>query len=185
MRFATLISWVLTASLGGFMLRTWLARDGLRTERAKAEGLPPQLIFGHAAMALTGLLLWSGYVAAGARALAWAAVVALGLAVCLGLSMVTLWTPYPARRPGERRAVTPWDEPLPPVPDTPAAAVAAVRGDGEQYLVTDEMLIRLTEGSFGRPRPQPISLDAAMLVPVAHGFAAMATLVLAMMTASM
>jgi hypothetical protein len=26
MRFATFISWLLTASLGAFMLRTWLAR---------------------------------------------------------------------------------------------------------------------------------------------------------------
>ena len=28
MRFATLISWLVTASLGGYMLRTWLARGG-------------------------------------------------------------------------------------------------------------------------------------------------------------
>ena len=35
MRFATLISWLLTASMGGFMLRTWLARGGLRLERAR------------------------------------------------------------------------------------------------------------------------------------------------------
>ena len=30
MRFATLISWMLTASLGGFMLRTWLVRGAGR-----------------------------------------------------------------------------------------------------------------------------------------------------------
>jgi hypothetical protein len=57
MRAATLVSWLVTASLGAFMLRTWLARGGLRSERAKAGGLPPQLIFGHAAAALTGLLV--------------------------------------------------------------------------------------------------------------------------------
>ena len=56
MRFATLISWLLTASLGAFMLRTWLARGGLRRERARTGGLPPQLIFGHAGLALSGLL---------------------------------------------------------------------------------------------------------------------------------
>jgi len=44
MRFATFISWLLTASLGAYMLRTWLARGGLRRERARPGGLPPQLI---------------------------------------------------------------------------------------------------------------------------------------------
>ena len=39
MRSAALISWLVTASLGAFMLRTWLARGGLRRERAKAGGL--------------------------------------------------------------------------------------------------------------------------------------------------
>ena len=68
MRFATLISWMLTASLGGFMLRTWLVRGGLRRERARAGGLPPQLIFGHAGLALSGLVVWTGYLAFGARA---------------------------------------------------------------------------------------------------------------------
>ena len=58
MRAATLVSWLVTASLGAFMLRTWLARGGLRRERAKAGGLPPPLIFGHAAAAVTGC--WSG-----------------------------------------------------------------------------------------------------------------------------
>lgn len=42
MRFATFISWLLTASLGAFMLRTWLVRGGLRRERARTGGLPPQ-----------------------------------------------------------------------------------------------------------------------------------------------
>ena len=39
----------------------------------------------------------------GARPLAWAAVALLMVAVGLGLCTVTLWTPYPARKPGERR----------------------------------------------------------------------------------
>ena len=56
MRFAAFICWLGTASLGAFMLRTWLARGGLRRERAKAGGLPPPLIFGHAAAAITACL---------------------------------------------------------------------------------------------------------------------------------
>src|SRR5579871_3798803 len=103
MRFATLLCWLVTASLGAFMLRTWLARGGLHRERAKTGGLPPQLIFGHAAAALTGLLVWVAFLASGARPLAWAAVALLIAAAGLGLCTVTLWTPYPAPKPGERR----------------------------------------------------------------------------------
>ena len=112
MRSATLVSWLVTASLGAFMLRTWLARGGLTRERAKPGGLPPQLIFGHAAAALTGLLIWAAFLASGVRPLAWAAVGLLMVAVGLGLCTVTLWTPYPARKPG--RGASPRRPALPP-----------------------------------------------------------------------
>lgn len=182
MRFATLISWLVTASLGGYMLRTWLARGGLGRERAKAGGLPPQLIFGHATLAITGLLIWAAYAAAGTRALAWVAVGALMVTIGLGLCTVTLWTPYPARRPGERRAATPWDEPAVVVPDS--AAGAAADEDPQAFAVTDEMIAKLLAEPFPGPRHRPIRPNPAVLIPIAHGFAAIATFVLAVMTAS-
>src|ERR1700752_3788861 len=147
MRFATLIVWLFTASLGAFMLRTWLARGGLSAERARAGGLPPQLIFGHAAVAITGLLAWVVFVASGVRPFAWTAVALIMLAVGLGLSTVTLWTPYPARKPGERRTPAPWDEPAVVVPDTPAAA-AGEPSDPLDFEITDEMIARLIEDSY-------------------------------------
>ena len=182
MRFATLISWLVTASLGGYMLHTWLARGGLRRERARAGGLPPPLIFGHAGLAISGLLIWAAFVAAGARALAWTAVAVLMVTVGLGLCTVTLWTPYPARRPGERRDAAPVEEPAMVVPDT--AEGAAVDGDPQAYQVTDEMIARLLENPFPGPRRRPIRPNPAVLVPVAHGFAAIATFVLAVTAAS-
>ena len=177
MRFATLISWLLTASLGGYMLHTWLARGGLHRERARPGGLPPQLIFSHAGLAITGLLVWTTYVAVGAKALAWTAVGILMITVGLGLSTVTLWTPYPARKPGERRA----DEPVVVVPDTPAGAADPLQPDFE---VTDEMIHRLLDDSYSAGRRRPIHLNPAVLVPVAHGFAAIGTFVLAVTAAS-
>jgi hypothetical protein len=182
MRFATLISWLVTASLGGFMLHTWLARGGLHRERARAGGLPPPLIFGHAGLALSGLLIWAAFVASGTRALAWTAVAFLMVTVGLGLCTVTLWTPYPARRPGERRDATPWDEVALVVTD--AAEGAAAKIDPQAYRVTDEMITRLLEEPFPRPRRHPIRPNPAVLVPIAHGFAAIATFVLAVTTAS-
>ena len=126
MRGAALVSWLVTASLGAFMLRTWLARGGLRSERAKAGGLPPPLIFGHAAAALTGLLVWIAFVASGARPLAWAAVALLMVAVGLGLCTVTLWTPYPARKPGERREPAAWASPRPAPASGPGTGASRV-----------------------------------------------------------
>lgn len=180
MRFATFISWLLTASLGAFMLRTWLVRGGLRRERARAGGLPPQLIVGHAGLALVGLLVWVAYLASGARALAWTAVGVLMVTVGLGVCTVTLWTPYPARKPGERRA-SPEDEPAVVVPETAAS------GDSLEYQITDEMIARLVDESRREYAAwhRPIRTNLAVLVPVAHGFAAVGTFVLAVMTATM
>lgn len=183
MRFATLVGWLLTASLGAFMLRTWLVRGGLRRERARADGLPPQLIAGHAGLALCGLLVWIAYLASGTRALAWTAVGALAVTVGLGLCTVTLWTPYPVRKPGERQ-VSPGDGPAVVVPDTVAGAAGG--SDPPEYEVTDEMIARLIDEPPREhaARHRPIRPDLAVLVPIAHGFAAIGTFALAVMTAT-
>jgi hypothetical protein len=185
MRLATLVSWLVTASLGAYMLRAWLKRGGLRRERARAGGLPPQLIFGHAGLALFGLLVWVSYLATGVRPLAWTAVSLLMVTVGLGLSTVTLWTPYPIRKPGERRARAPWDEPAVVVPDTPAGAADAPGADESDSVITDEMIEQLLADAHRSTRRRPISVNPAVFVPIAHGFAAIGTFVLAVMTASM
>ena len=199
MRFATLLSWLITVSLGAFMLRTWLARDGLRRERAREGGLPPLLIFGHATLAVTGLLLWIGYLASGARPVAWAGVGALMVTVCLGLCTVTLWTPYPAHRPGERRVPGTADAPGATADPAEASAIAALTqasspatnpdadddddDDQAAYQVTDAMIARLLADPLPVRHPRSIRPNPAVLVPVAHGFGAIATFVLAVMTA--
>jgi hypothetical protein len=196
MRVATLVSWLVTASLGGFMLHTWLARGGLHRARAAAGGLPPQLIFGHAAAALTGLGIWTAFLASALRPLAWAAVGLLMAAIGLGLCTVTLWTPYPARRP--RAAADHPHEEWPyrrgqgtgagwPAGHRPAGAGTAggpaEPDDAPVIEVTDEMIARLLAEPVRAPRPRPVRPDPAVLVPVAHGFAAIGTFALAVMSA--
>ncbi|HVT71046.1 MAG TPA: hypothetical protein VHF26_25090 [Trebonia sp.] len=203
MRTAALVSWLVTAGLGAFMLRTWLARGGLRAERAKTGGLPPQLIFGHALAAFAGLLSWAAYLLTGERAIAWSGVVLLMATVSLGLCTVTLWTPYPARKPGQRGAAGHWEAPASAVPGTsipdtgipdtgiPGTGAAAAEeahlgsrpDDPAAFEVTDEMIARLLEDSHRAPRPRPIRPNPAVLVPIAHGFAAIATFTLAVMGA--
>jgi hypothetical protein len=188
MRIATLISWVLTASLGGFMLRTWLASGGLRRERARAEGLPPQLIFGHMGLALTGLALWIAYSASGSRVLCWAAVAILTGVIALGICTVTLWTPYPARvhddEPRPAPAGTAPSASPPPRTESESGASGASGGSGAEggFTITDEMIKEFLDDPFPRSRARG---QLAAIIPVVHGLAAMATFVLAVMTASL
>jgi hypothetical protein len=168
-----LITWAMTAGVGGYMLRTWIARGGLRRERARAGGLPPQLLFGHATLALTGLVLWGSFVLSGERALGWAGIGCLMVAVGMGVSTVTLWTPYPAAKPGEPRVQG--EKPAAPAPDP-------VR---DPFEVTDEMIARLLDGPHPERREHAIRPNMAVLVPVIHGFLAMATFVLAVTAVSM
>jgi hypothetical protein len=182
MRFATFISWLLTVSLGAVMLRTWLVRGGPRRERSRADGLPPQLIAGHAGLGVLGLAVWAGYLASGTRALAWLAVGVLMVTVGLGLCTVTLWTPYPLRKPGEPQAST-GAEPAPGVHEAESAGTAA---DSPEHQITDEMIERLIDGSRREYAAwhRPVRPDLSVLVPVAHGFAAVGTFVLAVLTAA-
>ena len=183
---AALILWVVTVSIGAYMLRTWIARGGLRRQRATGVGAPPALVFGHPGAALSGLAIWVSYLASGLDALAWAGVALIVAAITLGISMVTLWTPYPVRPAPEatteavRTAVS-----GPPWPDATLAAGEPPRaGPGEDpdaFTVTDEMIA----GLLARPYPvrRRRRLQLLPLIPAVHGFAALATFLLALYTA--
>jgi uncharacterized protein len=194
MRIATLVSWLLTASLGGYMLTTWVARGGLRSARARPNGLPPPLIFTHGGLAITGLLLWASFTASGWRLLAWLAVGVLMGAIGLGVCTVTLWTPYPTRGPDTPSV---WDEAV-VVPDTPAAAASpgqaaqpaehaepAEPGSEDPYAfkVTDEMIAELLADPFPA-RHREFRANMSAIIPVVHGFGAITTFVMAVMAAS-
>jgi hypothetical protein len=162
---AAMIAWVLTASIGVYMLRTWVTRGGLRRQRATGVGVPPAVVFGHASAALTGLLIWLGFVDTGLDLLAWLGVTVVAGAITLGVCTVTLWTPYPVA--------------VPPAP-APAAAPKATPA-AEPGTITDEMIAELLADPF--PASRRPRLKLAGLVPVAHGFAAMTTFMLAVLAA--
>jgi len=92
----TLISWLLTASIGAYMLGTWIGSGGVRKQRANREGLSPSVVLGHASLATTGLALWAAYTLTRWAPLAWSGVLVLMPAIGLGLCTVTLLTPFPA-----------------------------------------------------------------------------------------
>ena len=169
---AALIVWLFTASIGAYMLRTWIARGGLRRQRTTGVGAPPGLVFSHPCAALSGLAIWIAYLASGVDTLAWLGVLLIATAITLGISMVTLWTPYPIRPDVERPDVA-----RPAEPQRPAAPGE----DPDPFTVTDEMIAGLLTRPYQARRRQ--RLELVPLVPVVHGFAAMATFVLAVVTA--
>jgi hypothetical protein len=179
---AAVIAWVLTAGIGLYMLRTWIARGGLRRQRATGVGVPPALVFSHAGAALTGLLVWIGFVKTEWDPLGWLGVGLVTTAIGLGVCTVTLWTPYPVVVPGGGPGgwVPPERGPGGWVPPEKTAG-----GSGgvvpPEYTVTDEMIAGLLADPF--PERQRPRIKLAPFVPVAHGFAALATFMLAVLAA--
>lgn len=91
MKVAALITWLLTAVGGFYLLGTWIARGGLRTPGSSR--LPKPVLFGHFLFAAAGLVVWIVYLADTKRALAWTAFVLLLPTAVLGLTMFLRWLP--------------------------------------------------------------------------------------------
>jgi len=191
--FAALVSWLVTEGLGAFMLASLSA--GLRGRRpARPAGVWAPVAYGHAGLALTGFTCWIGFLVTGARALAWPAVGLLALAIGLGVSTVTIWTPYPAPARAEpvARGDRPDDGSGPPQPggrpgDLPAGLVsheALARALSDEALasklVDDLLASMLAEPA---PRPRTLAWSLAPLIPVAHGVLAITTFLLVTLAA--
>jgi hypothetical protein len=209
---AALITWILDAGSGGYMIGTWIRRGGPGALRAAGDRLAPALIFGHFGLATTGLLLWASYVATRAAALAWVAITLLVLVIGLGISTVTLWTPFPAQpaatdeppatqagRAGSGGAETR------PGDDRPVAGAAehsltgGLTDDLLQQALTDEALLnRLVDDVVSSVPASPSTVPGPpkqrgraqrrvrimALIPAGHGLAAMATVLLAVLAAA-
>ena len=163
---AAATAWVLTASIGVYMLRTWVARGGLRRQRATGIGVPPAVVFGHASAALSGLAIWIVFVNTDWDPLAWLGVVLIATAISLGVCTVTLWTPFPVVAPppgGSGGVEPPQEEPSP---------------GGE--IFTDEMIASFLAEPSPVRRPR---LKLVPLIPVIHGFGALTTFMLAVLAA--
>jgi manganese efflux pump family protein len=189
---ATLVAWVLTAGLGGYMLRSLIARGGVRQQRVAREGLPPVVLFAHFGLAGTGLLVWITYLAAGQRWLAWLAVGVLMPAIGLGISTVTLWTPYPGPAAAPAPGATAFTTPGEAASTTPAETASTTSGETGATMpgVADPPSDRFIDDLVAHllaepPRTGPMPrLRLSALIPVGHGLAATATFLLAVLTAT-
>jgi hypothetical protein len=91
MNIAALITWLITAAGGFYLLGTWLARGGVRQQQARTTRFRAPVIFGHFLLAAAGLVVWIIYVAVGKTALAWAAFIILLPVALLGFTMFARW----------------------------------------------------------------------------------------------
>lgn len=82
-----LVTWVLSATAGIWMLLRWLARH---REAPGPSSFPPRIVFFHLASASLGLAVWIAYLAADRQAaLAWAALAMLMVINGLGDTIMT------------------------------------------------------------------------------------------------
>ncbi|MEU6593214.1 hypothetical protein ABZ923_28995 [Streptomyces sp. NPDC046881] len=93
MDIAALITWVVTALGGFYMLGTWIQRGGIRQQQAGTSRLPAPVLFGHFALAAIGLVVWIVYVVADRTALAWTSFGLLLPVALLGFVMLARWIP--------------------------------------------------------------------------------------------
>jgi hypothetical protein len=91
MSLAALITWIITAGFGFFMLVRWATHGGLRRVPGAETHLPPVRVFSHFGLAAAGLVVWIIYLITGSTVLAWIAFAALVLVAIIGLVMVMQW----------------------------------------------------------------------------------------------
>ncbi|MFW6092018.1 MAG: hypothetical protein ACODAF_09040 [Actinomycetota bacterium] len=96
MAIAALVTWLIAAVGGFYMLAGWMARGGTRDP--EASRFSPMLILSHFILAAAGLVLWIVYLVSDITALAWIALILLLPVAVLGFTMFARWLPsYQAR----------------------------------------------------------------------------------------
>jgi hypothetical protein len=151
-----LITWILAASLGLYLLAIWLIEYDRDFQTAAATRLPVPVLTSHVLVAGGGLLLWIGYLIWDSERLAWYSVIALVLAATLGLTMAIRWiSVYRAKRAADRTAAI--------------------------YLAT--AVIAGGNGYGGATDPGPPERNFPLSVVIAHGIFAVTTLTLVLLTA--
>jgi hypothetical protein len=154
------------------------------------------VVFAHFGMASTGLLVWVSYLATGWIVLAWLAVGLLMVVIGLGVSTVTVWTPFPAHRadpgtgPDHPGGGGPADDDAFAVPAEEALTGGPTDEMLNRALTDDVLLSQLVEDVVARARDAPSRAarqrraQLAILIPASHGLAALTTMALAVLTAA-
>jgi hypothetical protein len=90
---AALISWLVTAFVGLYLLAVWLIENDVTLKGTAASRLPGPVILGHVLLALTGLAIWVIHLLSGSATWGWVALGLLVVIAALGVTMLTRWIP--------------------------------------------------------------------------------------------
>lgn len=142
MKWAALITWVITAGGGFVLLSIWLMRGGMRQQQEAGNRIRPALILSHFLLAAGGLVVWIVYLFADKDVLAWIAFAILAVVALLGWTMFAIWF---RRRQARAGAV---DVAGPGVPAEQHFPVAVVALHGV-LAVTTVVLVLLTALGVG------------------------------------
>jgi hypothetical protein len=91
MSLAALLTWLVTATGGLYLLTVWLIEYDREFQAAARTRLPVPVISAHAVLAVTGLAVWGVYLLTDMSRLVWAAVFILAVVALLGLTMAARW----------------------------------------------------------------------------------------------
>lgn len=157
-----LLTWVVTALGGLFLLAIWLIEYDPDFQRAAATRLPVPVISGHAMLAIGGLATWVTYLVTGDDQFAWVTLAILAVVVSLGMSMATRWVVVyrSTARPTRERV----------------AATAASGGRGAVGVAS------LTADDRSREFLLPPERHFPLAVVIGHGLFAFATVALVLLT---
>jgi hypothetical protein len=170
---AALVSWLLTEALGAVMARSWITSGSAgRAQRrpARPDGMSLPMLAGHAGLNLAGLACWIIFVVSGAKSFAFVALGFMAPAIGLGISTVTIWTPYPTKRPkaADQPGVLPDD-----------LVERALDDDALSQRLIDELL----DHNVRQPAARMSGWSLRPLIPIGHGALAIATFMLATLAA--
>jgi hypothetical protein len=188
-------SWLLAEALGLLMLSNWVSSGAARLRKTRSDGMSLPVLASHAGLNLTGLLCWVAFLLSKAPAAAWLALAFMVPAIGLGVSTVSVWTPYPVRRaqpetPPFRGADLERPAPMGPggqvdwrhaaIPDEVLAR--AMEDEAFASKLAEDLLIRNLEYE-ARTTDRTVRLDIRAAIPIAHGVLAIATFLLATLAA--
>jgi hypothetical protein len=169
-----LITWIVTALGGLYLLAIWLIEYDPDFQRAAATRLPVPVISGHVLLALGGLAAWIIYLLTDMATFAFATVGILAFVATLGLTMAVRWV-------GVYRA-TPTRPPV-AVFTGPASAAGGPRdawtpGQAQAVSRTSAPGLDWRPGELAVPPERHFPLT----VVIAHGIFAIVTIVLVLLT---
>jgi len=157
MSLLALVAWIMTAGGGLYLLAIWLIEYDKDFQAVAATRLPPPVLAAHVTLAGGSLLLWIYYLFFDDDEVAWVSAIGLSLAAVLGLVMAIRWVSvYRAKRASVR-----------------LDRLARIRHHGSVAVL--DRSVQVVEGPPERNFP--------LLVVIAHGTFAAATLTLVLLAA--